>query len=62
MDRGAWRATNHGVQKSQTQLSDYNNYQPPSLLVETAESFKTGVNDQEENICIYFVLLFYLFL
>ena len=36
MDRGAWRATVHGVVKSQTQLSDYHSrllrYPYPSFM------------------------------
>ena len=32
MDRGAWRATVHGIAKSQTQLSDLHIYQEVRLL------------------------------
>ena len=32
MDRGAWRATDYGVTKSQTRLSDQTKYQVSSFL------------------------------
>ena len=34
MDRGAWQATVHGVEKSQTQLSNTFSFQPWLLKIE----------------------------
>ena len=33
MDRGAWRATDHGVAKSQTQLSTHASTNSPQTLI-----------------------------
>ena len=37
MDGGAWQATVHGVTKSRTQLSDYNNNKTPNNYLLTKQ-------------------------
>jgi len=38
MDRGAWRATVHGVAKSQTRLNDYHTYTHPHTHIYLSSS------------------------
>ena len=56
MDREAWRAAIHGVEKSRTWLSDWTELN--CLLVEVFNSFTFKVIiDKYDSIAIYFVVL-----
>ena len=56
MDRGAWQPTVHGVEKSQTQLSDTQG-QPLSTLNQTSSSLSEARVSYRQNGPCYFVTL-----
>ena len=55
MDRGAWRATPHGVAKSWTRLSDFHihtafsTHSALSILKEMPASFKNAMTKQQKQ-------------
>jgi len=51
MDRGAWRATVHGVTKSQTQLSDYHFQKGYKLVMFRYTLGFSGGSDSKESTC-----------
>ena len=63
MDRGAWRATVHGVTKSQTQLSTHTHthtHTHTQLSVETDRSKVPGSNNSKKKLTEYLINVYLL--